>query len=115
MTSSSSLRTMTRFLWFGVVALFLTTETDLALAFRGIPNDHPFPGVPTKYFVLFIAVLPLVAGINGYSSVRRRLPSAGDDVISTLSAQFLISTVIAYVAVLARIHPLAQALRATLK
>ncbi len=106
---------MTRFLWFGVVALFVATETDLALAFWKMPNDYPFPGLGTKLLALFILALPMVAGMNGCSAVRRRLPSAGDDVISALSIQFLISTVIAYVAVMACIHPLAQALRARLR
>lgn len=112
MTSSSSLKFITRILWVGVVALFVVAEIVTALAFRKIPNDHLFPGLGTKYVALFIVALPMVAGINGYRSVRHRLSSAGDQVISALSVQFLLTVVTAYAALLVCISPLTQALRA---
>lgn len=106
---------MTKILWVGVVGLFVVAEIVAALAFRKIPNDHLFPGLGTKYVALFIVALPMVAGMNGYRSVRHRLSSAGDDVISALSVQFLLTVVTAYVAVLVCIGPLTQALQSLLK
>lgn len=99
---------MTRILWFGVVGLFAVAEIVAALAFRKIPDHHLFPGLGTKYFALFIVALPMIAGINGYSSVRRRLSSTGDDVISVLSVQFLFTIVTAYVALIVCIGPLTR-------
>ena len=106
---------MTKILWVGVVGLFVVVEIVAALAFRKIPNDHLFPGLGTKYVALFIVALPMVAGMNGYRSVKHRLSSAGDDVISALSVQFLLTVVMAYAAVLVCIVPLTQALQTLLK
>jgi hypothetical protein len=112
MKSSSVLSFMTKILWVGVVGLFVGAEIVAALALRNIPNDHLFPGLGTKYVALFIVALPMVAGMNGYRSVRRRLSSAGDEVISALSVQFLMTVVTAYAAMLVCIGPLTQALHA---
>lgn len=106
---------MTKILWAGVVGLFTVSEIVAALAFRHLPSDHLFPGLGTKYIALFIVALPMVAGVNGYLSVRRRLSSAGDDVISALSVQFLLTVVTAYVALLVCIGPLTQALQTLMK
>ena len=108
MKSSFWLRLMTRILWLGVVGLFAGAEIVVALAFRKIPDHHLFPGLGTKYFALFIVALPMIAGINGYCSVRRRLSSTGDDVISVLSVQFLLTIVTAYVALIVCIGPLSR-------
>jgi hypothetical protein len=110
MNSSSPLRFTTRILWLCVVALFVLAEVIAALALRNIPNDHLFLGLGTKYGALFTLALPMVAGMNGYRSVRRRLSSAGDEVISVLSVQFLLTIVTAYVAVIVCMGPLTQAL-----
>ena len=93
MKYSSSFRIMRRILWIGAAGVFVMAEVVALLAFRQIPNDHLVPGLGTKYFVAFIVALPMVAGVNGFYSVRRRLSSAGDEVISALSAQFLITIV----------------------
>lgn len=92
----------------------MAVETDVALAFRRIPNDLVFPPLG-KYFALLIVALPMVAGINGYSSVRRRLSSANADVVTILSMQFLFTIFMAYLAVLVCIQPLTQLLRASFK
>lgn len=114
--TSSSLRFMTSILWVGVVGLFVVAEIVVALVFRKTPNVHLLPGFGTKYIALFIVALPMIAGMNGYHSVKHRLSSAGDDVISALSVQFLLTVVTAYVAVLVCIGgPLTQALQALLK
>ena len=110
-----SLKFLTRILWLGVVGLFVGAEIIVALGFRKVPNDHLFPGLGTKYVVLFITALPMVAGLNGYSSVKRRLSSATDEVISALSVQFLLTIVTAYAALLVCIGPLTQALQSLLK
>ena len=90
-------------------------EIVVALAFRKITNDHLFPGLGTKYIALFIVALPMVAGMNGYRSVKRRLSSVDHDVISVLSAQFLMTSVMAYAALLVCIGPLTQALQKLMK
>jgi hypothetical protein len=57
----------------------------------------------------------MVAGMNGYSSARRRLSSANHDVICALSVQFLLTIIMAYAAVLVCIEPLIRVLRTPLK
>jgi hypothetical protein len=115
MKYSSSLKIMTRILWIGSVGVFLAAEVVMLLTLQKIPTDHLLPGLGTRCFIAFIVALPIVAGMNGYYSVRRRLSSAGDDVISALSVQFLGTIVMAYVALLVCIGPLAQTLRSYLK
>lgn len=100
MRYSSSLRLMTRILWICAVAISVTAEMLTIVAFRKIPSDHSFFGLGTKYVIFLIVPLPMVAGINGYYSVRRRLSSAADDVISALSMQFLITIIMAYAALM---------------
>ena len=107
MKNSSSLRIMTGLLWVGVVGLFLVAEVVGFLAFRKILNDQ----LGTLCFIAFILVLPMAAGVNGFYSVRRRLSSAGDEAISTLSIQFLITIVTAYVALLVCMEPIARVLQ----
>jgi len=102
---------MTRILWIAVVGAFVVAEIVALVAFRKIPNDQLVPGLGTKYFIAFIVALPMVAGMNGYYSVRRRLSSADDTVISALSVQFLITIATAYAALLVCIGPMAKALK----
>ncbi len=102
-------------LWIGAAGTCAVAEVLAALAFRKMPNYHPFMGLGMKYIIGFIVALPMVAGVNGYYSVRRRVTSAGVDVISVLSSQFLIATITAYVALLFCVGPLAEALHRTLK
>ena len=113
--SESSLKFMTRILWLGVAGLFAVAEIVVVLAFRTIPNDHLFPGLGTKYLIVFIVALPMIAGLNGYYSVKRRLSSAADDVMLAVSAQFLMTIVMAYAALLVCMEPLAQTLPSLLK
>jgi hypothetical protein len=80
-----------------------------------VPNDHLFVEVGTKYLIAFIVALPMVAGVSGYYSVKRRLSSASEDVISVLERQFLFTIITAYVALLFCVGPLAEALRPFLK
>lgn len=115
MNSLSSFRMMIRLLWLGVAGLFALAEVVVVLAFRRIPNDYLFPRLGTEYVALFVVALPMIAGMNGYRSVRRRLPSAADEVISALSVQFLLTIVTAYVALLVCIGPLTQALQGLLR
>jgi hypothetical protein len=115
MKSPSSLRFMTRILWIGVAGLFAVAEVVAVLAFRKIPADHLFPGLGTKYWIVFIVALPMAAGVNGYYSARRRLSSVDGDVRSVLSVQFLFTIITAYVALLVCIGPLAEALRHSLR
>jgi hypothetical protein len=115
MKYSSSLRGMTKILWIGAAGVFVGAEVVVFLWLRKIPNDHLFPGLGTKYVALFIVALPMIAGLNGYYSVKRRLSSAADEVTSALSAQFLMTIVMAYAALLVCIDLLTQALRAFLK
>ena len=110
-----SLKFLTRILWLGVLGLFVGAEIIVFLGFRKTANDHLFPGLGTKYVVLFITALPMVAGMNGYFSVKRRLSSATDEVTSVLLVQFLLTIVTAYVALLVCIGPLTQALQTLLK
>ena len=109
MKSSSSLRFMARILWLSAVGVFAAAELAVVSAFRTIPSDHLFLG--TKYWIVFMVALPMVSGVNGYYSARRRLSSAGDDVTIVLSGQFPITIVTAYVALLVCIQPMAEALR----
>jgi hypothetical protein len=111
MKNSSSLRIMTGLLWVGVVGMFLAAEVVVFLALRKIPNDHLLPGSGTRYFIAFIVALPMVAGMNGFYSVKRRLSPADDEVSSTLSVQFLITIVTAYAALLVCMEPIAKALQ----
>jgi hypothetical protein len=111
MKYSSSLRIMTRVLWIGVMGVFVAAEGVAFLTLRKIHNDHLLPGIGARYFIAFIVAFPMVAGLNGFYSVRRRLPSAGDEVISALSVQFLITIVMAYVALLVCMEPIAMALQ----
>ncbi|HET6842232.1 MAG TPA: hypothetical protein VFK06_11195 [Candidatus Angelobacter sp.] len=91
---SSSLKV----LWICAVAVFVTAEADVFIKFWRIPSDHLLWGQGTKFFIPFIVSLPMVAGMRGFYSVRRRLPSAGDDVITAISLQFLFTIITAYVA-----------------
>lgn len=109
--SSSSLRIVTRIFLVLVVGLFALTELVVVLAFREIPSDHLFPGLGTKYWIVLIAALPMIAGLNGYYSVRRRLSSASDEVTSVLSLQFLFTIVTAYAALLICVGAITQTLR----
>jgi hypothetical protein len=93
MKSKSSPKFMTRILWSGVAGLFAMAEIVAVIAFRKIPNDPLFPGPGTKYWIIFIVAIPMIAGLNGYYSVKRRLSSAADDVMSALSAQFLMTII----------------------
>jgi hypothetical protein len=111
MKDSSSLKIMTRILWILSIGAFLVAEVVVLITLQKIPNGHLLPGLGTRCFIAFIVALPIVAGMNGYYSVRR-LSSAADDVISALSVQFLLT---AYAALLVCIGPLAQTLRSYLK
>jgi hypothetical protein len=115
MKYSFSRRIMTSILWLGVAGLFVVAETLAVLVFGKLPNNHLFPGLGTKYLSVFVVALPLVAGINGYYSVRRRLSSAGDEVRSALSLQFLITIVTAYTALLVCMEPVAETLQRVLR
>ena len=103
---------MTKAIWISAVGVFLVAEMVVLLAFWKIPNDHLFPGLGTKYFIAFIVALPAIAGVNGYYSVRRRLSSGGNDVMSELSVQFLFTIITAYTALIVSIGPLTQAMLA---
>ena len=87
-------------LWTGAVAVFVVAEADVLIKFWRIPGDRLLWGQGTKFYIAFIVALPMVAGMRGFYSVRRRLPSAGDDVITAISLQFLLTIVIAYSALL---------------
>ena len=115
MKYSSSRKITTRILWILSIGVFLVAEVVVLITLQKIPTDHLLPGLGTRCFIAFMVALPMVAGMNGYYSVRRRLSSAGDDVISALSVQFLGTIVMAYVALLVCIGPLAQTLRSYLK
>ncbi len=106
---------LTRVLWVGAVALFAAAEAVVVVAFWKMPNDHLYLGLGTKYLVDFIAVLPAVAGVGGYYSVKRRLSSTVADAIPVLSRQFLYMVVMAYVALIFSIVPLSEALQRFLK
>jgi hypothetical protein len=97
------------------VGICAVTEVTAILAFRNIPNDHLFVGLGSKHVIAFIVALPMVAGMNGYYSVRRRLSSASEEVTTVLSRQFLFATITAYVALLFCIGPLAESLRPIVK
>jgi hypothetical protein len=115
MKQFSSRKITTRILWIGSVVMFLGAELVVLLTLRKIPSDHLMPGLGTRCFIAFIVAQPIIVGMNGYYSVRRRLSSACDDVISALSVQFLGTIVMAYLALLVCIGPLAQTLRSYLK
>ncbi len=115
MNQFSSGKLTTRILWIGSVAVFLVAEVVVLITLQKIPNDHLLPGLGTRCFIAFMVAQPIIAGMNGYYSVRRRLSSAGHDVISALSVQFLCTIVMAYAALLVCIGPLAQTLRSYLK
>jgi hypothetical protein len=115
MKDSSSLKIMTRILWILSIGAFLGAEVVVLITLQKIPNDHLLPVLGTRCFIAFMVALPMVAGMNGYYFVRRRLSSAGDDVISALSVKFLGTIVMAYLALLVCIGPLAQSLRSYLK
>lgn len=87
----------------------------MALAFWTIPNDHFFLGLGTRYVVPFVLTLPLAAGWNGFYSVKHRLSSADDDVISAISQKFLFATIFGYVTLIFCLQPLGDALRHFLK
>jgi hypothetical protein len=95
--------------------VFLVAEVVVLITLQKIPSDHVMPGLGTKCFIAFMVAQPIIGGMNGYYSVRRRLSSAGDDVISALSVQFLGTIIMAYAALLVCIGPLAQTLRSYLK
>ena len=104
---------MARMLWLAAIAVFAVAEMAVVSAFRTIPSDHLFLG--TKYWIAFMVALPMVSGVNGYYSAKRRLSSAGDDVTSVLSVTFPITIVTAYTALIVCIQPLAEALRHVVK
>jgi hypothetical protein len=91
--------------------VFAAAEAAALLAFRKIPDDHLFPGVGTNFFIAFIVALPMIAGVNGFYSVRRRLSSTQEDAISVLSVQFLITIITAYAALLVCMEPIAKVLQ----
>jgi hypothetical protein len=91
---SSSLK----ILWICAVAVFVVAEAEVFIKFWRIPDDHLFVVPGTKFFIAFIVALPMVAGVSGVYSVRRRIQSAGDDVISAISLQFLFTIITAYTA-----------------
>jgi len=105
MNNLFSAKVITLALWISVVGICAVAEIVAILAFWNMPNDHLFMGLGTKYLIMFIVALPMLAGLNGYYSVRRRLSSASDDVIVVLSRQFLFAI----------IGPLAEALRPFLR
>jgi hypothetical protein len=111
MKYSFSARFISRTLWVCIGGIYAVAEIVAILAFRKMPNDHLFMGVGTKYMIAFIVALPMVAGVNGFCRVRRRLSSAGADVISVLERQFLFTIITAYTAVIFCVGPLAAALR----
>lgn len=102
-------------LWACGAALWILTEIFAVLAFQRLPNDHMFFGIGTKYAIVIIVALPMIAGLNGYYSVRRRIQSVNRDVVPIISSQFLITIITAYVAILFCIGPLATALKSFLK
>ena len=110
-----SLRFMARILWLGIAILFVAAEMVTVLVFRNLPDGHLFPGLGTNYVIVFVVALPMIAGMNGYYSVKRRLTSVGDDVRSVLSLQFLLMTVTAYVALLVCMEPMVKTLQPVLR
>lgn len=98
---------MVTLLRIGAVATFLSAEAVTFIAFRKIPGDAVFPG---KWFALFMVALPIVAGLRGIASVRRRLPSASDDVILELSVRFLFTIIMAYAAIIVCVGSMSSAL-----
>jgi hypothetical protein len=102
-------------LWAAGAALWAVTEVFVVLVFQHLPSAYVFFGVGTKYAIALIVALPMIAGLNGYYSTRRRIQSINRDVVSIISSQFLIATVIAYVTILFCIGPLAMALKSFLK
>jgi len=80
------------------VAEFVVAEAEVLIKFCRIPDDHLFLVPGTKFFIALIVALPMVAGVSGFYSARRRLPSAGDDVITAISLQFLFTIITAYTA-----------------
>lgn len=112
MKSSLSRMLMTRILLWGAVLLFVVTEVVVAVSVLRLPGGNLFPGLGSKYVILFITALPMIAGMNGYFSVRRRLSSGDEDVVSVLSVQFLLTIVMAYVVVVVCLSPYIRAFQA---
>jgi hypothetical protein len=115
MNQFSSGKLTTRILWLGSVVLFLGAELVVHLTLQKIPYDHLMPGLRTRFFIAFMVAQPIIFGLNGYYSVRRRLSSASDEVVSVLSVQFLGTIIMAYAALLVCIGTLGQTLRSYLK
>lgn len=93
---------LTPFLWVGAVLLFILAEAQIIASYVRMPNQHTWLDVGRLLGTLLVVSVPGVAGLKGYSVVKR-LPSSisGDDQskLVWLERQFLTIVIFAYVAI----------------
>jgi hypothetical protein len=99
MTTRSIYRRLKIILFVGAIAIFLSTEMVVGITLWTIPSDHLIMGSATRYFSLIVVSFPMVAGINGYRATKYRLGSTGSDHVDEFSIRFLITIVVAYIAI----------------
>ena len=93
---------LTPFLWVLAVSLFILTEAQIVVSYVRIPSQHSWLDVGHLLGMLLVVSVPGIAGLKGYSVVRR-LPSViggGDEAkVVWLARQFLTIVIFAYVAI----------------
>lgn len=107
-----STRIMNAILQVGAISIFVGAEILVLIALRDMPREDKLPSIGARCFIGFVTALPMVAGINGYYSVRRRRQNISTEVIDVLSMQFLIAIIAAYATLITCIGPTASVITA---
>jgi hypothetical protein len=93
---------LTPVLWVGAVLLFVLTEAQIIVVYVRTPSQHTWLDVGRLLGMLLVISAPGIAGLKGYSAVKR-LPSAisGNDraKLVWIERQFLTFVICAYVAI----------------
>ncbi|HEX2776621.1 MAG TPA: hypothetical protein VHN10_08285 [Candidatus Acidoferrales bacterium] len=99
---SKAERTMTQFLWAGAVLLFILSEAQIVVSYVRASSQHTWFDLGRLLATLLVLSVPGIAGLRGYSVVKRLPPAiSGDDQarLVWLAHQFLTIVIFVYVAI----------------
>jgi hypothetical protein len=93
---------LTPFLWVGAVLLFIVAEAQIVVSYFRMSSQHTWLDVGRLLGMLLVVSVPGIAGLKGYSVVKR-LPAAisgGDEAkLAWVARNFLLIIIVAYVAI----------------